>query len=174
MKTVKQQAEVSFKLLDFADKVVMLPIMNMLAESIKNQKNITIIVQETDISTYLTPEETNKTLKVLSDLGCRTSLGESYEDIVKSDNSQQKQEEQEEQLERCILQLFDTGQSKFETTRIIKDQLNLSMEDAKKLVDSCPIDIDLRKHKIKQPCYEHLFYALKKIGCTCSLTTKEQ
>lgn len=35
MKTIKQQAEVSFKLLDFADKIVMLPIMNMLEKSVK-------------------------------------------------------------------------------------------------------------------------------------------
>lgn len=92
MKTVKQQAEVLFHELDFSDKVVLLPIMNMLAESVKNQNNMTIIIEETDISTYLTPVETNKVLKVLSDLGCRTSLGESYEDIIKSCNSQKENE----------------------------------------------------------------------------------
>lgn len=85
MKTVKQQAEVLFHELDFSDKVVLLPIMNMLAESVKNNEDIeiTVIVNNTS---FIEPEQASKTLKVLSGLGCRTSLGESYEDIIKSCN----------------------------------------------------------------------------------------
>ena len=87
MKTVKQQAEVSFKLLDFTDKVVMLPIMDSLKDSILNNKCIEIIILSDD-HRYISPEQNRRTFKILSDLGCRTSLGESYEDIIKSDNSQ--------------------------------------------------------------------------------------
>lgn len=181
MKTVKQQTEVSFKLLDFADKVVMLPIINAIANTLATQDErceITIhSCGRIGIENRIKYESLKKIFKVFSDLGCRTSLGESYEDIVKSDNSQEKQEEhkkQEEQPERYILQLFDTGQNRLETIKIIKEQLNLPLEEAKKVIDSCPIAINLRNHRIKQPCYEHLFYALRKIGCTCSLITKEQ
>ena len=89
MKTVKQQAEVSFKLLDFADKVVMLPLMNMFAAAIRANMKIDIMITEDMPNEYITPEQTKKIFKLLSDLGCRTSLGESYEDIVKSDDSQE-------------------------------------------------------------------------------------
>lgn len=89
MKTVKQQAEVSFKLLDFADKVVMLPLMNMFAAAIRTNMKIDIMITEDMPNEYITPEQTKKIFKLLSDLGCRTSLGESYEDIVKSDDSQE-------------------------------------------------------------------------------------
>lgn len=84
MKTVKQQAEVLFKALDFSDKVVMLPIMNLLASSITaNAKMVEIDA---------TIDQAKKIFKVLSDLGCRTSLGESYEDIITSCNSQKENE----------------------------------------------------------------------------------
>lgn len=83
MKTIKQQAEVSFQALDFAEKVVMLPIMDAMAESIKNKKNIPIC---------LSLESAEKVCKILSNLGCYTSQGENYEDITKSLNSQEKQE----------------------------------------------------------------------------------
>lgn len=92
MKTVKQQAEISFKLLDFSDKVMLLPIMNMLAESVKENESIEITITVGN-TWHLEPKYTKKALKVLSDLGCRTPLGESYEDIIKSDNSQKNKEQ---------------------------------------------------------------------------------
>lgn len=87
MKTVKQQAEVLFHGLDFSDKVVMLPIMDRLAESVKTENCIVL-----DNTEYISSEQANKIFKIFSDLGCRTSLGESYEDIIKSCNSQKENE----------------------------------------------------------------------------------
>lgn len=176
MKTIKQQAEVSFKLLDFADKVVMLPIMNMLADSVKNSENIEITIIP-DNTWYMEPEYAEKALKVLSNLGCRTSLGENYEDIVKSNNSQEEKENKEnkeKQNNRCILQLFEPGTCKLEIVKTIKDELHIGLEEAKDLVDSWPVDIDLSQYKIEQSEYEYLFSLLKRKGCTCNLTTKEQ
>lgn len=86
MKIVKQQAEVLFKLLDFTDKVVMLLIMDALVSPIK--RDICLNIKNEDINEYIDQEQAKKIFKVLSDLGCRTSLGESYEDIIKSLNSQ--------------------------------------------------------------------------------------
>ena len=130
MKTVKQQTEVSFKLLDFTDKVMLLPIMNMLAESVKENESIEITITAGN-TWYLEPKYARKALKVLSDLGCRTPLGESYEDIIKSDNSQEKEEP-------YILHLLNWGNSKFETVKVIKQQLCLDLRQAKDLVDNCP------------------------------------
>ena len=87
MKTVKQQTEVLFKALDFSDKVVMLPIIDRLAESVKTEDCINL-----DNAEYISSEQANKIFKVLSNLGCRTSLGESYEDIIGSCNSQKENE----------------------------------------------------------------------------------
>lgn len=169
MKTLKQQIEISFKLLNFTDKVIMLPIMDALASSIK--RKIFLRICNKAINEDIDQKQAKKIFKVLSDLGCRTSLGENYEDIIKSLNSQEEQEEQEE---HCILQLFTAGQNKLKAIKILRQQLNVSTINAKKLVDSCPINIDLRQYSIKQTCYEDLLYALKKIDCECSLTTKEQ
>lgn len=167
MKTVKQQAEILFKALDFSDKVVMLPLMNMFAAAIRANMKVDIMITEDMPNEYITPEQTKKIFKVLSDLGCRTSLGESYEDIVKSNNSQN------EKQKCCILQLFNVNQNNLKAITIIKNQLNLSLKEAKDLVDSCPIAIDLRNYKIEQPNYEILFNSLKQIGCICSLQTEK-
>ena len=95
MKTVKQQAEVSFQSLDFADKVVMLPIVDAIVNVLATQdKRCEIIIHSCGrigIENRIEYELLKKIFKVFSDLGCRTSLGESYEDIVKSNDSQEKQ-----------------------------------------------------------------------------------
>ena len=88
MKTVKQQVEVLFNVLDFADKVVMLPIMDALANSIK--ENVCLSLNNDYMNEDIEQGQAEKVFKLLSDLGCRTSLGESYEDIIKSDNSQEE------------------------------------------------------------------------------------
>lgn len=91
MKTVKQQTEVLFKILEFSEKVVMIPIMDRLAESVKNKEDIEITV--TDDTHYIEPEQAKKMFKVLSDLSCRTSLGESYEDVIKQINDDEEKHE---------------------------------------------------------------------------------
>lgn len=53
----------------------------------------TIDMDKDVINEYITPEQAKKIFKLLSDLSCRTSLGESYEDIIKSDNSQENKEQ---------------------------------------------------------------------------------
>ena len=134
MKTVKQQAEVSFKLLDFADKVMMLPIIGKLAESVKNNADLHISIDNDDYPIFISLEIAKKIFKILSDLGCRTASGESYEDIVKSDNSQEEKENKEnkeKQNNRCILQLFEPGTCRLEIVKVIKDELNLELEEAK-------------------------------------------
>lgn len=162
MKTVKQQAEVSFKLLDFADKVVMLPFIDCLASAIKVENSSRLILSNGSKETCLPPTSCRNMFKVLSDLGCRTSLGESYEDIVKSDNSQEKEE-------RCILHLFDLGKSRLDVIKVIKDYLNISATEAQNIINICPTDINLRTFNIAQNKYVELLKLLTEKGCNCSL-----
>lgn len=166
MKTVKQQAEVSFKLLDFADKVVLLPIMDMLRQSVKHNTDIHIYIENRDFKIIMSADRTKKALKVLSDLGCRTMFGESYEDIVKSLNSQ------EEMLH--IIHIDNPGQNKLQIVKIIKEQLNLGIREAKDLVDSYPVDIDFHTYGMPVQGCEILLDLLLKAGCSCYLKVKEQ
>lgn len=165
MKTVKQQAEVSFKLLDFADKVVMLPIIGKLAESVKNNADLHISIDNDDYPIFISLEIAKKIFKILSDLGCRTASGESYEDIVKSDNSQ-------EEISH-IIHIDDPGQNKLQIVKIIKEQLNLGLREAKDLVDSYPVDIDFHKYGMPAQGCEILLNLLLKAGCSCYLTNEQ-
>ena len=69
----------------------MLPIMDALANSIENDISRNINIE--DIHIYIDEDQTKKIFKVLSDLGCHTSLEKNYEGIVKSDNSQENKEQ---------------------------------------------------------------------------------
>lgn len=165
MKTVKQQAEVSFKLLDFADKVVMLPLMNIFAASIRANMKVDIMITEDVPNEYITPEQAKKIFKILSDLGCRTSLGESYEDIIKSDNSQEN---------RCVLFLRHRGDNPLNVVQLIKETLNLGLKEAKDLVDSYPIKIDLSEYStsIKPEEYKNFAKMLEEKGAIVTLEQK--
>ena len=168
MKTVKQQAEVSFKLLDFTDKVVMLPLMDLFATLIRTNIKVdaTIDMDKDVINEYITPEQAKKIFKLLSDLSCRTSLGESYEDIIKSDNSQRK----------TILFLKDPIpiEIRLQIVKIIKEQLNIGLKEAKDLVDACPTKIDLDNYTIPTADYEYILEELIAHGATAELITEEQ
>lgn len=165
MKTVKQQAEVSFKLLDFADKVVMLPLMNMFAAAIRANMKVDVIITENMSNEYIIPEQTKKIFKLLSDLGCRTSLGESYEDIVKSDDSQRKT--------ILFLESPIPIEIRLQIVKIIKEQLNIGLKEAKDLIDACPTKIDLDNYSIPTAGYKYLLNELSMHGVMAKLITKE-
>lgn len=159
MKTVKQQVEISFKSLDFSDKVVMLPIMEMLAESVKENKNIEITITVGN-TWHLEPKYARKALKILSDLDCRTPVGENYEDIVKSDNSQ-------EEWHKILL--LHPGTNKLQIVKILKEKLNLGLKETKDLVDAHPIEIDLTKYNVEKSNYLNILYSLKISGATVQI-----
>ena len=166
MKTVKQQAEVSFNLLDFADKVVMLPIMDMLEKSVKESLAMEIGVNLAPPSMIIHPEHCMKILKTLSDLGCRTSHGKDYEDIMKSYNSQEN---------TCILFLRHRGDSPLPVVKLVRETLNLGVQEAKDLVDSYPIKIDLSEYSnsIKPEEYKNFAKMLEEKGAIVTLEQKK-
>lgn len=98
--------------------------------------------------------------KILSDLGCRTSLGESYEDIVKSNNSQENW--------HTIL-LSDPRTNKLQIIKILKERLNLGLKEAKDLVDAYPIKIDLTKYNVEKSNYLDTFIHLELSGATVQI-----
>lgn len=165
MKTVKQPAEVLFKALDFADKVVMLPLMNMFAAAIRANMKVDIMITEDMPNEYITPEQTKKIFKLLSDLGCRTSLGESYEDIIKSDNSQENTPH--------FLTIRKSGKNEEVVEQILSEELRIPLKEAQAIVLIYPITIDLRKYTINSNNYQQLLGRLASVGADVTLT-KEQ
>ena len=168
MKTVKQQTEVLFQSLDFADKAVMLPIIDAIANILITQdERRTMIIHScgrTGIENVIAYEQLKKIFKVFSDLGCRTSLGESYEDIIESLNSQ-------EEISH-IIHIDNPGQNKLQIIKIIREQLNLGIREAKDLVDSYPVDINFHTYGMPVQGCEILLDLLLKAGCSCYLKSK--
>lgn len=172
MKTIVKQVEVPFHKLEFIDKVVMLPIMDKLALSVMTEEDLSIKTETDDFPIIVSAGKSERILKVLSDLGCRTSLGESYEDVIKSCNLQKENQEchtTQTESKKHTLQLLSFGHSKLETVKILKDSLLLGLKEAKDLVDSCPTDINLRKYQMKEAEYEWFLDLLRRKGCVCNL-----
>lgn len=170
MKTVKQPTEVLFKSLDFADKIVMLPIIDRFANAIRTNCDISIMelnshddcipIYTKNRTTKITIDNAKKMFKILSDLDCRTSLGESYEDIIKSDNSQENW--------HTIL-LSDPGTNKLQVIKILRERLNLGLKEAKNLVDAYPTEIDLTKYNVEKSNYLSIFIHLELSGATVQI-----
>ena len=146
MKTVKQTAEIPYYYMEFSEKVVMLPIMDAIAQTTKDKA---------DVQIYLNLELAKKICKILSNLGCRTSQGESYEDIFKSYNSQKEWHK---------IFLKNSGINPISVVKILKEKLNLGLKEAKDLADSYPIVIDLDAYKIERSKYPNILYLLEQAG----------
>ena len=151
MKTVKQPAEIAFNALDFADKVVMLPIIDAVAQTTKDKE---------DVQICLDLKSAKRIFKVLSDIGCRTSQGESYEDVIKSCNSQEEWHK---------IFLSHPGLSRLQTIKILKEALNLGLKEAKDLVDASPIEIDFAEYNVNKTKYLDILYLLQQSGATVQI-----
>lgn len=151
MKTIKQPTEIVFNALDFADKVVMLPIMDAVAQTTKDKE---------DVQICLDLESAERIFKVLSDIGCRTSQGESYEDVIKSCNSQ-------EEWHRILLK--NPGVNRIQVVKVLKEELNLGLKEAKNLADCYPTIIDLDIYKIERSKYLNVLSLLKETGASVQI-----
>ena len=148
MKTVKQAAEIPYYCMEFSEKIVMLPIMDTVAQTMKDKE---------DAQICLDLESANKVCQILSKMGCRTSQGESYEDIVKSCNSQKE-------LHKIFLKY--PGINRLQTIKILKEELNLRLKEAKDLVDSSPVEIDLAEYNVDKAKYSDILSSLQRSGAT--------
>lgn len=151
MKTVKQNAEISYHCIEFSEKVVMLPIMDAIAQTTKDKESVQI---------YLDSETAKKICKILSNLGCRTSQGESYEDIVRSCNSQKEWHK---------IFFKNPGLNKIKIIKILKEELNLGLKETKDLVDSYPTVINLDAYKIERSKYPNVLSLLEQAGAVVQI-----
>lgn len=148
MKTVKQTAEIPYYCMEFSEKIVMLPIMDAMAQTIKDKENVQIC---------LDLESAEKVCKILSNLGCRTSQGESYEDIIESCNSQEEWHK---------IFLSHPGLNRLQIVKILKEELNLGLKEAKDLVDASPIEIDFAEYNVNKAKYSDILSLLQQSGAT--------
>lgn len=146
MKTIKQTTEIPYHYLEFSEKVVMLPIMDAVAQIIKDKE---------DAQICLDLESAEKICRILSNLGCRTSQDESYEDIIKSDNSQ-------EELHRILLK--NPGANPFQIIAVLENELNLGPKEAKDLVDAYPVVIDFAEYNVDKTKYSDILTLLQRSG----------
>ena len=58
--------------------------------------------------------------------------------------------------------------------KIVKDQLNIGLKEAKDLVDSCPVKVNLNNYSTPTAGYEYILEELIAHGATAKLTTEEQ
>ena len=151
MKTVKQDTEIQYCCMEFSEKVMMLPIMDAIAQTIKDK---------VDVQIHLDLELAQKICKILSNLGCCTSQGESYEDIVKPCNSQKEWHK---------IFFKDPGINKIQIVKILKEELNLRLKEAKDLADSYPIIIDLDAYKIERSKYLNILSLLEQAGAAVQI-----
>lgn len=151
MKTVKQATEIPYYCMEFSEKVMMLPIMDAIAQATKDKA---------DIQISLDLELAKKIYKILSNLGCCTSQGESYEDIIKSCNSQKEWHK---------IFFKNPGTNKLNIIKIVKEELNLGLKEAKDLVDSYPTIIDLDAYKIERSKYLNILSLLEQAGAAVQI-----
>lgn len=148
MKTIEQTTEIPYHRLEFSEKVVMLPIMDTVVQAIKDKE---------DVQICLDLEIAKKVCRILSNLDCRTSQGESYKDIIKSDNSQ-------EELHRILLK--NPGVNRVQIVTILKSELNLGLKEAKDLVDASPVEIDFAEYNVDKTKYSDILTLLQRSGAT--------
>lgn len=151
MKTVKQTMEIPYHCMEFSEKVVMLPIMDAVAQTTKDKE---------DVQICLDLESAKRIFKVLSEIGYRTSQGESYEDVIKSCNSQ-------EEWHKILLK--NPGVNRLQVIRVLKEELNLGLKEAKDLADCYPTIIDLDAYKIERSKYLNVLSLLEKAGAAVQI-----
>lgn len=76
MKVTKIPAELNAYTLSFSDKVLFIETMDALASAVLCKDGLYVG------NSHIEAEKTERMFKVLSDIGCRTSLGEDYADII--------------------------------------------------------------------------------------------
>lgn len=190
MKTVKQPTEIAFNALDFADKIVMLPIIDAVAQTtyeyiansdttVNKDNLIPILTRDNkqlqvpylphagsynkdkeDVQICLDLKSAKRIFKVLSDIGCRTSQGESYEDVIKFCNSQEEWHK---------IFLTHPGVNRLQIVKILKEELNLGLKEAKDLVDASPIEIDFTEYNVNKAKYLDILSLLQQSGATVQI-----
>lgn len=146
MKKIKQNIEVNANILEFKEKLALLPLVEILAASIRTDKAVKLNVEDT-LTISIQPEVSETIYKILKEI-----IDEDLEDITGYINNP-----------KSIL-LVNPGVNKIAVVKLIKDCLHLCLKEAKDLVDNAPVEIHLKDYNVCESEADDLYNLLVKEG----------
>ena len=150
MKKIKQNIEVNANILEFKEKLALLPLVEILAASIRTSKAVKLNVEDT-LTISIQPEISETICKILKEI-----IDEDLKDIIHYTNP------------KSIL-LVNPGANKIAVVKIIKDYLHLNLKEAKDLVDNAPVEIHLKDYNISESEANDLYNLLVKKGANVKI-----
>lgn len=151
MKKIKQNIEVNANILEFKEKLALLPLVEILAASIRTDKAVKLNVEDT-LTISIQPEVSETIYKILKEI-----IDEDLEDITGYINNP-----------KSIL-LVNPGVNKIAVVKLIKDYLHLCLKEAKDLVDNAPVEIHLKDYNINESEANDLYNLLVKEGANVKI-----
>ena len=152
MKKIKQNIEVNSNILEFHEKMLLMPLIEMFVTSAKTNECIELKVSG-KLCIQISPYIAKKTYKLLCDI-----IDEDYQNF-----------EFDKDRQKLTIGVIPPNASKLECVKILKNILNIGLKDAKDIVDNCPITIDLSKYNIDESKYEELVRGITDIGIAADL-----
>lgn len=153
MKKIKQNIEVNANILEFKEKLALLPLVEILAASIRTDKAVKLNVEDT-LTISIQPKVSETIYKILKEI-----IDEDLEDITGYVNP------------KSIL-LVNPGANKIAVVKLIRDCLHLCLKEAKDLVDNAPVEINLKDYNISKSEANDLYNLLVKEGANVKKYSK--
>ena len=150
MKKIKQTVEVNANILEFKEKLALLPLVEILAASIRTSKAVKLNVEDT-LTISIQPEISETICKILKEI-----IDEDLKDIIHYTNP------------KSIL-LVNPGANKLAVAKIIKDHLHLNLNETKDIVDNTPAEIHLKDYNMSESEANDLYNLLIKEGANVKI-----
>lgn len=150
MKKIKQNIEVNANILEFKEKLALLPLVEILAASIRTNKAVKLNVEDT-LTISIQPEISETICKILKEI-----IDEDLKDIIHYTNP------------KSIL-LVNPGANKLTVAKIIKDHLHLNLKETKDIVDNTPAEIHLKDYNMSESEANDLYNLLIKEGANVKI-----
>lgn len=152
MKKIKQNIEVNSNILEFHEKMLLMPLIEIFATSAKANECVELKVSS-KLCIQISPYIAKKTYKLLCDV-----IDEDCQNF-----------EFDKDHQKLTIGIIPSNASKLECIKILKNMLNVGLKDAKDIVDNCPTMIDLSKYNIDESKYEELVRGITDIGIAADL-----
>lgn len=152
MKKIKQTVEIDSNILEFHEKMLLMPLIETLAISAKTGSNVELKVNNKSYIN-ISPKIAKKTYKILCDV-----INEDCNNFEFGEDNQ-----------TLVIGTVPFTASKLECVKILKTYLNIGLKEAKDLVDSCPTKIELSMYNIDESKYEELTDVIKNLGIPVKL-----
>ena len=152
MKKIKQNIEVNSNILEFHEKMLLMPLVEIFAASAKDNEYVELKVSS-KLCIQISPYIAKKTYKLLCDI-----IDEDCQNF-----------EFDKDRQKLTIGVIPPNASKLECVKILKNMLNIGLKDAKDIVDSCPTMINLSEYNIDESKYEELVREITNIGIAADL-----